>query len=477
MTGRFCFILIFIGSLLMCSYSLQAQVKQWTLEECINYAHDHNLTIKLQQYNLEMSEVNLMQSKGMMLPSVSGYASHSYNYGQTIDRFTNQFATDMVRSNNFYVSANVTLYNGFQLLHSVQKSRFDLQAARYDLEMIKNDIALTIATAYLQILYSMEMVENARNQYALTMKQVDRTQKMLNAGAVANTSLLNLKAQAAAEEYQLTSLETQLEMAYLTMTQLLDLETHKGFAILVPHVDIVEMNVPPDVESIYDFAVRHQPSVKSAELKVQSAQKSYSIAKGAFSPSLTFGVSLGTGYSGASQQLSGFEYAGMDTIGITTAVTPDYVLAPVFNYLYEPVAFMDQIDQNFNRTIGFNLSIPIFSSLQNNSSLKKSKINVYVAETNYQQTIQNLNKTINQAHLDAVSAYKKYHSAMKQTEAALEVFRVAEQRFDLDDLTLIEYQDAKNNLIQAESELLQAKYEFVFKMKVLDFYLGNDIKF
>jgi outer membrane protein len=462
--------------LVLSAFCVQAQQKQWTLEECISYAKEHNLSIKLQQYNLDISKYSLLQSKGMILPSVSGYASHSYNYGQTVDRFTNQFASDMVQSNNFYVSANLTLFNGFQLLNSVHQSRYELQAAQYDLEMIENDIALTIATAYLQILYSMEMLENAKNQYALTMKQVDRTQKMLDAGAVANTSLLNLKAQAASEEYQLTTLETQLDMAILTMTQLLDLENSIGFTIVIPIVDVSEMTVPMDAQRIYEYAMNHQPSVKSAELRVLSAQKSYSIAKGRFSPSLTFGASLGTGYSGASRQLTGFEYAGMDTIGITAAATPDYVLAPVFNYLYEPVSFMDQIDQNFNRSIAFNLSIPIFSSLQTYSNVRRSKISVYMAEANLQQTRQNLNKTINQAHLDAVSAYKRYFSAQKQVEAAKEVFKVAEQRFELDDLTLLEYQDAKNKLIQAESELLQSKYEFVFKMKVLDFYLGNEIK-
>jgi len=455
---------------------VQAQEKQWTLEECISYAKDHNLSVKLQQYNLDISKTSLLQSKGMILPSISGYAAHSYNYGQTVDRFTNQFASDRVQSNNFYVSANVTLFDGFQLLNSVQRSRFELQAAEYDLEMMENDIALTIATAYLQILYTMEMVDNAQNQYSLTMKQVDRTQKMLDAGAVANTSLLNLKAQAATEEYQLTSLETQLEMAILTMTQLLDLEYNTAFTVAVPEVSVTEMAVPINAQSIYEYALNHQPSVKSAELRVMSAQKSYSIAKGGFSPSLTFGASLGTGYSGASRKLTGYEYAGMDTIGITTAITPDYVLAPVFNYLYEPVSFKNQINQNFNRTIGFNLSIPIFSSLQNYSSVRKSKISVYIAETNLQQARQNLNKVISQAHLDAVSAYKRHHSALKQVEAAQEVFKVGEQRFELNDLTLLEYQDAKNKLIQAESELLQAKYEFVFKMKVLDFYLGNGIK-
>ncbi len=476
MSFLFRFRLLQAALLFLISMSALAQQKQWTLEECINYAKQNNLSIKIQQYQLEISNANLLQSKGMMMPSISGYASHSYNYGQTIDRFTNQFATDMVRSNNFYVSANVTLFNGFQLLNSVKKSQFDLQASQYDLQAMENDISLTIATAFLQILYATEMFENAKNQYELTMKQVDRTKKMLDAGAVANTVLLNLKAQAAAEEYQLTSMETQLEMALLTLAQLLDLSTHSDFAIAVPQIDISQTATPLAADAIYDYAVQHQPEIRSAELRVQSARKSYDISKGGYSPSLTFGASLGTGYSGARQNISGINITGLDTVGITTGSPPDYVLAPVFQYLYEPVSFKDQINENFNRTIGFNLSIPIFSSLQNMSNVRRNKINMYMAETNLQQSKMNLNKTINQAHLDAVSALKRYNSALKQVDAMKEVFRLAEERFELDDMTLLEYQDAKLKLTQAESELLQAKYEFVFKMKVLDFYMGNEIR-
>jgi len=476
MVCKFNFIFVFLTLFGLINCDVLGQKKTWSLEECINHAKTHNLSIKIQQYNLDISKANYAQSKGMMLPTISGYASHSYNYGQTIDRFTNQFATDMVQSNNFYMSANMTLFNGFQLLHSAQKSRYEMMASEYDLKTMENDIALAIATAYLQILYSIEMVENSRTQYDLTLKQVDRTQKLLEAGAIANSQLLNLQAQAASEAYQLTVLETQLEMAMLTLTQLLDLPNVKDFDIVVPDVEITTMPVPANADYIYDYAIKHQPSIMSAQLRVESAKKSYQIAKGAYSPSLTFGASLGTGYSGASSQLSGIQLSGMDTIGYTTGSPPDYVLAPVFDYLYEPISFKDQIDRNFNRSIGFNLSIPIFSGFQLSSNVKRNKISMYIAETNLRQAELNMNKTIHQAHLDAMSALKRYFAAQKQEEAALSVYRLAEEKFELNDLTLIEYQDAKLKLTQSQSELLQSKYEYIFKMKILDFYLGNEIK-
>ena len=456
--------------------TVSGQNKQWTLDECIQYAKENNLTLKIQQFQTEMSKIGLTQSKGALLPVVSAYGSHSYNYGQTIDRFTNQFATDMVQSNNFYMSANVTLFNGFQLLNSVKRSKYEHQASQYDLEAMENDISLTIATAFLQILFAMEMTENAENQYVLTLKQIERTEKMLDAGAVANVVLLNLRAQAAAEEYQLTNYRTQLEMALLTLSQLLDLPSASNFFIKVPKIDINEAVIPYTADYIAQQAGTNRPEIKSAQMRVESAKSAYNISKGAFSPSLTFGASMGTGYSGARQSITGINLVGMDTVGITTGSPPDYVLAPVFQYLYEPVSFKDQIDQNFNRTIWFNLTMPIFTGLQSSSNLSRSKINMYIAEVNLQQVQHNVNKNVYQAHLDAVSALKRYNAALKQTEAAKEVFKMAEERFELDDLTMLEYQDAKIKFSQAESELLQAKYEFVFKTKVLDFYLGNDIK-
>ncbi len=461
---------------ILISFNTFGQQKKWTLDECIQYARENNISVKMQKFNLDISGVNLKQSWGMMLPSVSGYVSQSYNYGQTVDRFTNQFASEVVRSNNFYVSANMTLFNGFQLLNSVQKSHFDLLASKCDQEVVENEISLTVATAYLQILYSKEMVDIAQRQYEMTMLQVDRMAKMVQAGAESKTTLLGLQAQAAAEEYQLTTMQTQYEMAKLTLMQLLDLPYSSDFAVYEPEIDISGITLPYTSDYIFQYAVEHLPEIKGAEYRVESANRSYKIAKGSYSPNLSFGVSVGTGYSGARQNISDVNFAGVDTIGITTGTPAEYVLAPLFEYLYEPVSFKDQIDQNFNRTVGFNLSIPIFSSLQTISNVQRSKISLGISELNLQQSKLNLQKTISQAQLDAVSALKKYQSALKQVESAEAVYKLSKERFELDDMSIFEYKDAKTKMVLAESELLQAKFELIFKMKILDFYMGKEIK-
>lgn len=469
-------IIIFFFLVLLFKFSAFGQDKLWTLEECINHALENNLQICQQQLNSELSRVNVLSSKGLLLPNISGNATHVYNYGRTIDRYTNQFAFDMVQSNNFYASASITVFNGFQLLNSVCQREFELSASKYDLETIKNDISLTIATAFLQILYNREMVSNAEKQLEITFSQVERTQKLVDAGATAKSVLLNLEAQAATEEYQLVKLKNQLDLSYLSLAHILYLRDHKNFKIAIPEIDIAKESVPVDAGYIYEYALKNQPEIKSFEMRLESAKKGLSVSKGALSPSLTIGASIGTGYSGASNKIDDIQYTGYDTIGITTGIPPEYVLAQTFNYIYNPIPFNDQINDNFNSSVGFYLTIPIFNQLQTRTNISRSKINILIAETNLEQIKLTLYQTITQAHADADAALIRHQAAQKQLISAETAYKFAEERFEVGDITQVEYQDAKNRLIIAESELLQGKYEYVFKMKVLDFYLGKPIK-
>jgi len=471
-------LLIFIFNICfaLCFLKSVAQ-KQWTIDECIQYALQHNLSIKQQQFQMDIAGINLTQSKAMLFPSVNANASNVYNYGRTIDRFTNQFALDMVRSNNFYISANLTLFNGFQLLNGVRKNMYDLRASRYDLDAIRNDIALHIATAYLQVLYFQETYQHAEKQLDVTLLQLERTRILVEAGAIANNNLLTIQAQSAIEEYQKVSAHTNLEMAYLQLTQLMDLPSHHDFAIVTPDIDIESVASPLTSDYIYNIAVQNMPEMKSAEMKLESSKKTVQIARGAVSPSISLGTAIGSGYSGASRELTNVEFVGLDTIGVTSGSPQQAVLSPVFDYIYSPVSFNKQIDQNYNRSIGLYVSIPLFNNLVTSSNINRSKISMQMAETSVEQTKQHIRKIINQAHLDAVSALHKYISAKKQVTATEYLFISAEHRFNVGEIESIEYQDAKNKYIIAQSELLHAKYEYIFKMKIMDFYMGKPLDF
>lgn len=457
--------------------SITGAQTSWSLQACIDYALANNIQIKQQQLTEQLAKVNLYQSKASLFPSLNANASHAYNYGKTIDMYTNSFATETVQSDNFYLSSSVNLFSGFQLMNTVKQNKIDLQASQYDLDKMMNDISLNLATAYLQILYCYELLEIAENQLSITEKQVARTQKLVDAGTVAKGTLLTLQAQQATEELSLVNAQNNLNLAYLTITQMLDLPSADSFTIEIPAMETpAENSLLLTPAQIYAFAIGTQPEIKSAELKLQSSEIALSIAHGMRYPSLSLRASYGTGYSGASQRLKGFEYTGLDTIGYTFETTPVSVVAPAFSYQFEKIPFSDQINDNLNKSISFSLFIPIFNGWQTNATITKAKIAIQNAEYTLQTTKSTLYKSIQQAYADALAALNKYKSSSKSVEAYQETFKYAEQKFEVGLLNSTEYEDSKNKLTEAQSTLLQAKYEYVFRLKILDFYMGKPIE-
>jgi len=473
MNYRRFFLLIFL-----CFVALNIKSQEsWSLEKCIDYALSNNIQLKIQSLSVESGELDLLQSKGNVLPNLNGNASHAFNYGQTIDPYTNTFATERVRSNNFYMSSSVTIFNGFQLLNSIRKSQIDLLASRYDLDKMKDDVALQIATAYLNILYNMEMVEVSRSQLEITNQQVDRTRKMVEAGTLAKGTLLTIEAQAATEELQLVNSQNQLDLSYLILAQLLDLPGTEGFKIEKPDISLSkDLSLLAPANQIYEYALENQPEIKSAELRVESSEKGLLIARGTMSPSLMLSGSAGTGYSGASKTVTGYNMTGgLDTIGYTIEPNPVGVGIPAYTYDYETVSFQDQIEDNFNKSFGFYLSVPIFNGLYSRTSINKAKIGVKSSEYNLEMQMNELYKTIQQAYADAVAAYNEYKAAGKSVAALQEAFKYTEQKFNVGMVNTVEYNDAKNKLIIAKSDLLRTKYNFVFRKTILDFYQGKTL--
>ncbi len=447
----------------------------WTLEDCIKHAWTNNIQVKQQQLSNQLSKYQYNQSIAALLPNVNGNVTHVYNYGQTLDMYTNQFASNQVQSNNFALSSNVVVFSGLQLLNTMKQKKLDFLASSYDLEQMKNDIALTIATSYLQVLYNMEMLDVARGQVDITSQQVERTRKLVNAGTLAKGSLLTLEAQQAAEELSVVNAENQLNLSLLTLAQMLDLPSTEGFAIVKPELlmpDASALLVSPS--DIYKVSLGMQPGIQSAQIKVKSAQKGLSIAYGSLSPSISLNGSWGTGYSGASKEITGMTLGEPTQIGYT-ATTLEPVYGPTFDYTYQTKPFGDQIKANENKSIGLYLSVPIFNRWQVQTGISSAKVQVKMAELNLQNTQNNLNKTIQQAHADAVAALNRYRASEKSVTAYEEAFKYTQQKYDVGLLNSIDYNDAKNKLAKSRSELLQAKYEYVFRLKVLDFYQGKPL--
>ena len=476
--------LIITSFFLLNNVSIKAQdaaktSQPWTLETCIDYALKNNIQIKQSELSTELSQINLKQSQFSLLPSLNANASHSYNYGRTIDRFTNQFATQQVLSQNLSLSTDVTLFGGLQTINTIKENTYNYLASKYDVEKMKNDISLNIASAYLQILYSIDAAENARNQMGITNAQVERTKKLVDAGAAAKGTLLDIQAQLASEELNVTNTQNQLDLSYLSLVQFLNLPSATDFSIVKPDLSLGnETLLTATVSQIYNTAVSNLPEMKSADYKVKSAEKAVDVAWGGLSPRLVFSASYGTGYSSASQQLATQPtFQGYQPNGSITSAG-DTVLSPAFSSpSYEKIPFSKQYNDNVNKSFGFYLTVPIFNRFQTKTSIDRARIQKINAELNVESTKLQIEKNIQQAYADANAGLKKYNATFKTVDAMQESFKYTEQKFNVGMVNTNDYNDSKNKLIKAQSDLLQSKYEYVFKTKVLDFYQGKPLKF
>ena len=450
--------LLYISVLLFILFSspgiIYSQEKLWTLQECIQYAIDNNIQIKQQVLQTMYQENTLEQSKLNLLPTINGQASHDYSFNRTLDQTTYQYVDQNGQSNRFYLGGNLNLFNGLQNYNTIRRNKYQLMASEQDLQSIKDNISLNIALAYLQILLNNELVTATDNQLQITLQQIEKTRKMYDAGSVAKVNLLQIEAQAASEELQLINLENQLDISYLTLTQMLELKSPEGFRIVAPQISIdTNTVITGKVDEIFSQAQGLRPEIKSAELNLNASELDLKIAQGGRSPRISMSHSVSTMYSNIREK-----FLNLDPV--------------TFTPVYGEYPFSEQFNDNLNYGIGFSLNIPILNGWQVNKNIANSKINI----DNYRYTLEGekkrLYKNIQQAFADAVAALKKYSVSMKAVTSMEESFRYTEQKFDVGMVTPVDYNAAKTQLLNAQSDMSQAKYEFIFKTKVLDFYKG-----
>lgn len=448
--------------------------QNWSLEECINYAWEHNLQVKQAEINEYVAKNNLTQTKANLYPSVNGFVSHTYNYGRTIDPFTNTFANSAVLSDDFYISGSLTLFGGFQNEYMVKEYKASYAASQFDLQSNKNNLALLIASGYLQVLLDDELLAQATKQENITTQQVKRTSALVEAGSLAKSNLLDIQAQEASDEVNTINAQNALTLANLSLAQLLDIDSVNDFKIAKPELTIPTNATLDNPDDVFTKAITNQPDIQSAQLKYQSSEDSRLAAAGALYPKLSLAASAGTGYSGANEEITNTTVQGYSPVGITSGNEIVYIPNVVYSYRITP--FNNQFNENFNKSIGFRLSIPIFNGLQSNVGYKNAKLNELYAYDTYLTTELNLRKNIQQAYADAEGALKKYYASEKSVSALTEAFNYTKAKFEAGTTTTLDYNTAENNLANAESNLSQAKYTYIFKLKVLDYYEGKPLK-
>lgn len=448
--------------------------QKWSLERCIMYALDNNIVIKQQGLNTQISENTLLQSKLNLLPSVNGDMSLGSSSGRALDQTTYQFTENQnVVSSNLSATASVNLFSGFRQLNTISENRMNLLASIQDLEKLKNDISLNIAAAYLQIILNNELLISAQNQFNISNQLVDRTKKLVDAGSLPRANLLDIQAQAASQEVQVVNAQNQLDLSYLTLVQFLELDSVTGFEIEIPEIEIsVLEEIDGDVNQIFEISNSVLPQIKGAEYRLLGAKRGLKVAFGGHSPSLYLSGTFYTGFSDARQKLTGY-----DSLYVPVAFTP--TMEPASNWmrlpLYTHYPFFDQYSDNISTGISLSLRIPLFNGWMVNNAVSNAKIAISNAEYTLQNQRNILYRDIQQALADAKASLKKYKASEKALVFMEESFNSTRQRSDVGLVNITDFNVAQNQLTVTRSDLLIAKYEYIFKLKILDFYQGKAI--
>jgi len=435
-----------------------AQDKKWTLKECVDHALEHNLSVKRAAYTTDLRNEDITSAKGNMLPGVSASASQNYNFGSFFDPASNSRVSSDNRSNSFGVNTSVSLYNGSSIRNNLLQSRTSFEASKLDLEKMKDDISLFIVNSYLEVLFSKENLIIAAAQLEISEQLLDRTKELVEAGTQPEGNLLEVEATKVNDENSVVTAENNLVLALLKLSQTLQIP-HQGFDI-----EDVEVNVNSvallynNSEEVFAKAVEDQPNIKSAELALQNSDTEIKIAKSDYLPSLSLSAGINTVYSHRQGQSDDFFIPDLQN-----PTGPDILVKN---------GFFDQLENNLGEFIGLNLSIPIFSRGQVKANVNRAKINQEISKVNLDDEKRALRETVEQAYLSAKASLKEYEAAEKSVKAQESSFEFAQQRYNLGATNSFDFEQVRNRLVNAQSSLIRAKYNFVFRVKALEFYYG-----
>lgn len=469
MKCRFLFFLVILAS----HYSNA----QWTLQQAVSTAIERNIGLKRNNLGLEQTKLNQDLAFGNFLPSLNGQVSHGYNWGQRIDPFTNQFATQRIQSNSLGLSTSVTLFSGLQNVNQYKKAQVDSRAQVLAFDFQRNQLALQVSVAYLNVLLTQELQASTEFTLNRTREQVNRITDLVNAGNAAEGSLRDIEAQFLSDEANYISARNNVQSAVLDIAQLMQLTDQEQRNFLI-QVDPAELNIAeqiPELNQCVQNALTTFPQIKSAELSLASSSLNLNIAKGGMLPRLSMSYSYGSGYSGASKVLTGSPDSLAFPIGQIFG-SNEYVFSlpqPVYTLDdYTTKAFGNQLQDNVNQSLFFSLTLPIFNGFSNDVNIKRAELTRADNELNVQQTKIQLEQEVRRAYLDVIRAKANYVATEKAVDASRLAFDWNELRFNQGVVGLSEYLDAQNRLQQAESNFVRSKYDWIFKRKIIDFYMG-----
>jgi len=425
----------------------------WDLKRCISYAMENNLQIKQAGVAALSSNYSFQTAKYAILPSLNADASHSYNFGRGIDPTTNIYISDrQIQVNSFSVSSSAALFNGGQRQYQRQVASLEWQAALQDLKKAQNDVAMNIAMAYLNVLFTKEQAQIAARQLDLTGQQKKQTTRLVEVGNISELSLLDVEAQYANEESNLVGAQNNYVLAKLKLIQLLQLPMNMDIQVDTMQFSMEAVKIPSaDPTEVFEFARKTQPYILSQQIRLLEARKQTYVRRASFYPSLNVFGSIRTSYSSA-----------------------------MMNYFPDPlhptkISFSDQLNQNYGKAVGVSLSLPIFNGMQTHYAFQKARLGELNASYNLQSAELSLQQEVTQAIANWKAAVAKFESVQKYAASMQAAYDANTKKLNAGIINTLEFNTAKNNLAKSQSDLVSAKYDLLLKTKIVDFYLGRPL--
>ena len=432
-------------ALLLMPASVLAQ-QQWSLRQCIDYAVEHNIQVKQQEVSRMQRELDVNTAKNSRLPDLSASASESFSFGRGLTA-QNTYSNTNTSSTSFNLSSSVPLFTGYRIPRTLEMQKLNLEAATADLEKAKNDIRMQVAQAYVQILYNLELCEVANRQIEIDSMHVHRLTEMMKNGKASGTEVAQQEASLAQSRLTATQADNDYRLSLLSLTQLLELPSPEGFTISreVNQELWNEIHTLPSPDVIYQEALIIKPEIQAEQSRLASSAKNIDIAKSAKLPSLSLSGGLGTNY-----------YK-------TSGIPGD--------------KFFKQLNNNFSQFLGLSLNVPIFNRFETRNNIKNAQLSQYNQQLQLDNVKKNLYKEIQQAYYNAVTSEAKYQSSEQAKRSQEEAFRLMSAKYEYGKANITEFNEAKNNLMKAESDLVRAKYEYLYQNALIEFYRGKDLSF
>jgi len=465
----------------ICFVSFSFSQDKWDLRRCVEYALANNISVKQADVQARIAALNLNQARLTQIPSLDFDGRVGINSGRTQNPADYSVSTNTYLSGNFSLSSGITLFNWFRVQNTIAANRFESEASRTNIDKVRNDISLNVAAAYLQALLNKEQVGTSQLQVKLTLAQLENTRKLVAAGSVPELNSAELEAQLARDSSTLVSAQATAATSILQLKALLNLDAAQPFDVDTPPVDQIPVESLAELqpESVFNLAIENMPLQKVNKLKVLAAGKNVDAARGAMMPTLNAYGSLGTSYNnksaesdlGAVPDIQSAIIGKVNVGGTNYAVTRDVPVFPSKN-----VGFFKQMDKTFGQSVGLQLTAPIFRQGQLRTQWNRAKLDRENVQLQQQLDNQSLKQDIYKAYTEATASLQKFYSGKKSVETSQKAFDFATKRYTIGLLNTIDLLTNQNNLFKAKIDMLLAQYDYVFKLKVLEFYKGQGIK-